>query len=128
MAATSGDGTPGCVSLGSYFAMTPSFRGAPWGASVSSDWIAPAVVLVVFVESALPRGDVTERFDEPDGLHPLYLLEAQLELVAQAKRGSMNLLQRLSVHLVREDGLRVVHVPDPVNVVKLPAALVRSVG
>src|SRR5262245_66679385 len=92
-----------------------------------SDRITPAVVFVVLVESALSGGNVGERLHEPDGLHPLHLLESQLELVAQADRRSMILRQSLAVHLVREDGLGVVHVPDAVNVVVAPAALIRSV-
>src|SRR5262249_13677016 len=92
-----------------------------------SDRITPPVVFVVLVESALSGGNVGERFHEPDGLHPLHLLESQLELVAQAVRRSMILIQSLAVHLVREDGLGVVHVPDAVNVVVSPAALIRSV-
>src|SRR5262249_28771750 len=89
--------------------------------------IAPAVVFVVLVESPLARSDLRERLDEEDGLHPLHLLEAQLELVAKTNRRAMELWQRLTVHLVRENGLRMAHVPDFVDVVVKPTARIGSV-
>ncbi len=58
-----------------------------------------------------------EARDQLDGLHPLDLLEAELELVAQAERCPVDLEQRFAVHLVGEDRLLVAHVLDPVAVV-----------
>src|SRR5215471_13187630 len=49
---------------------------------VTSNRHAIAVELVVLVVATLPRAQVREAFDELDGLNPLHLLEAQLELVA----------------------------------------------
>src|SRR5262249_14443450 len=74
-------------------------RAAAGAQSSTSDGITPAVVLVVLVEPALSGSEFGERFDEPDGLYPLHLLEAQLELVAETKWRSVQLGQRLAVHL-----------------------------
>src|SRR5262245_43151481 len=89
--------------------------------------IPPAVELVVFVESALAGAEARERLDEQYRLHPLHLFEAQLELVAQANRRTVLLWQQLTIHLVGENGLRVVHARDFVNVVEQTAARVRTV-
>src|SRR5215471_9681592 len=65
---------------------------------------AVAEVLMVFVVAALPCAEMGEALDELDGLNPLDHLEAQLELVAQPQRSAVQLVERLAVHLVGEDG------------------------
>src|SRR5262249_5829184 len=83
----------------------------------------PAVseVLMVFVVAALPCAEMGEALDELDGLDPLDHLEAQLEFVSQPERGAVQLVERLAVHLVGEDGQVVAHVRDLVSVVVQPA-------
>src|SRR5215469_1979542 len=85
--------------------------------AVPSDGHAVAEVLMVLVVAALPGAEMGEALDELDGLDPFDHLEAQLELVAQPQRSAVQLVERLAVHLVGEDGQVVAHVLDLVSVV-----------
>src|SRR5262249_60192550 len=84
---------------------------------VPSDRHAIAVEFVVLVIATLPRTQVAEALDELDGLDPLHLFEAQLELIAQPQRRTVQLIERLTVHLVGEEGQVVPHVVDVVRIV-----------
>src|SRR5262249_19791193 len=98
-----------------------------WRATDDLNRIAPPVEFGVFVESALAGTEPREGVGEQDGLHPFHLLEAQLDLVAQANRRSVFIRQWFTIHLVRENGLRMVHALGLVNVVEQASAGFRPV-
>src|SRR5262249_58370574 len=85
--------------------------------TVPSDRHAIAVELVVLVVATLPRAQVAEALDELDGLNPFHLLEAQLKLVAEPQWRTVQLIERLAVHLVSEERLMVLHVFNVVHIV-----------
>jgi hypothetical protein len=85
--------------------------------AAGSDRLAVAEELVVLVVAAVAPTDLGEVRDELDAGDPLHLLEAELDLVAQAQRRAVAVGQRLAVHVVGEHGEGVAHLLDGVRVV-----------
>src|SRR6185437_4229778 len=65
-----------------------------------------AVILMIFAPAALTEPDVRELRYQFDGADELHHDEAQLRLHPQPERRSMRDRQRVAVHLVGEQGLR----------------------
>src|SRR5215469_1568016 len=96
--------------------------------TMPSDRHAIAVELVVLVVATLPFAQVAEALDELDGLNPLHLLEAQLKLVAEPQRRTVQLVERRTVHLIGEEGQMVPHVFDVVCIIVASALATRREG
>src|SRR5579872_1804741 len=87
----------------------------------ASDVCQLAEVFVVLVVAALPLVDRLRTFNELDGLYPLDHLEAKLVFDPQPQRRTVQAVQRLEVHLVGQEGLRVQGVLYRERVVELTA-------
>src|SRR6478672_1032449 len=81
-----------------------------------------AEVFVVLGEPAVTLADRPDSPDELDRLNPLDHLEAELILDTQSQWRSVQVIERLVVHLVRQQGLRVQGVLER-EVVVIPNAL-----
>jgi hypothetical protein len=109
MPSATGGGSPGDVETDPQTPTPVGTVGAP-ASQLASRWVIPGL-------AAVAAADLCEGGDELDAGDPLDLLEAELDLVAEAQRGAVAVGERLAVHVVGEHGERVARLLDGVGVV-----------